>query len=94
MIIFRIISLLFVAGALMVLGADALTSLENGAVTLRPLNDVIALVSRDLAAAIADWQGALPGGLKEGVGYVLTSPAWVPLGVIGIFLAFLFRARD
>ena len=94
MILFRIISLVIIAAALMVLGADALTSVEGGSVAMHSLAEVLDLASEGSAGALSSWsQGALPVATPA-VGMVLGAPAWIPLGVLGMFLALIFRVRD
>ena len=50
MIIFRVISLVIIASALMLLGADALNSLESGSMSLKSTAEVLGLVGQDPAA--------------------------------------------
>ena len=95
MILFRIISLIVIAAALMLLGADALTSIEGGSVSMRSLADVLDLVNAGSAGGLSSWsQGALPGAIMPVIGAALGAPAWVPLGVLGLILALIFRVRD
>ena len=95
MIIFRVISLVIIAAALMLLGADALTSLETGETTMRSLAEVLDLLSPGSAGGLSAWStGALPGAVAPAVTAALAAPAWVPLGILGLILALIFRARD
>jgi hypothetical protein len=93
MIIFRVLSLVIIASSLMLLGADALNSLESGSMTLKSTAEVLGLIGQDPAA----FQTLLSSGSLEVaapvVAQTMTAPAWVPLGVIGLVLALIFRER-
>ena len=93
MVIFRVISLVIIAVALMLLGADALTSLENGGMTLRTTAEVLNLIGQDGAGVQSLLEGSLPGALSPIVSQSMNIAAWVPLGVIGLILAMIFRVR-
>lgn len=95
MVIFRIISLLFIAAALMLLGADIISYLDHEHTRmLRSLTDVVQLFSAGAAEHMTAWKDGLPGGVQPVVGAIFKAPAWIPLGIVGIILAFLFRSRD
>jgi len=96
MIIFRLIGLIFIAGALMVLGADGIQTLEAGEVKIRSLGELWGLLHQtSLDATMAMATESLPGFLVDPVfTSLLTFPSWAVLGVIGILIAFLFRRRD
>jgi len=94
MIIFRILSLVIIAAALMFLGADVVSYLEDDTVSLRSFVDVVSLVSSDLSADMLAWKDGLPDAARPVIGAIYSAPAWLPLGIIGILLAFLFRERD
>ncbi|MEJ1967719.1 MAG: hypothetical protein WDN03_03635 [Rhizomicrobium sp.] len=91
----RLISLILVVSALMLLGADAVTSLENGGkITVRSLDQVWALFTKSGEEAFHAWCTAhLPGLLTRGIGAVTALPGWAATGVPGIILAFLFGRR-
>jgi len=93
MIIFRILSLLIIAAALMLLGADVISYMESNTVSLRPLMDVIQLAHADTAAGLTEWKDGLPAAAKPVFGAVFDAPSWLPLGVVGVLIAFLFRER-
>ncbi len=78
----------------MLLGADALTSLETSEPTMRSLASVLDLLSPGSAGGLSAWSaGALPAAATP-VNAALGAPAWVPLGILGLILALIFRARD
>jgi hypothetical protein len=94
-VVFRLISLLLVVSALMLLGADAVTSLENGGkIVVRSLDQVWALFDKGGNAAFHLWCNAhLWGFITKGINAVTALPGWAATGVPGIILAFLFGRR-
>ena len=100
MIVFRLLGLILIAGALMVFGADALRSLESGEVGINSFAQVWALLDERLGAASLDgfkaWAEAAlpPAAWDPGVVSVLSYPAWAVLGVLGIIIALIFRPRN
>jgi len=94
-VVMRIISLVLVVAGLMLLGADAVTSLENnGDITVRSLETVWGIVDK----GGVEWFKAfahnnLPGMLAGWVFSALGFPGWAVTGVIGVVLAFLFGRR-
>ncbi|MEQ9143096.1 MAG: hypothetical protein RLO08_01935 [Parvibaculaceae bacterium] len=96
MIIFRLIGLIFIAAALMVLGADGIQTLEAGEVKIRSLGELWGLLHPASLDSANAWAAeTLPGFLADpGFTSLLTFPSWAVLGVIGIVIAFLFRRRD
>jgi len=91
----RFISLILIVIALMLLGADMVSSLErHGQITVRSLDQVWMLTNSSGAADFHAWLGhALPAPFPNWVGAVLALPAWALTGVIGVVLAFLFGRR-
>lgn len=93
-IAFRFVSLILIVAALMLLGADIVTSLEKGEVTVRTIDQVWALLCKDSLVAFKSWIGAtLPPFLAGWVYRLLGMWAWGVVGVLGIVLAFLFGRR-
>ncbi len=95
-IVLRIISLILIVLALMLLGADCVTSLENGngAITVRSLEAVWAIADRasiDGFKALAN--NNLPAMVTGWIFALLAAPGWAVTGVIGVVLAFLFGRR-
>lgn len=84
------LGLFLVAIALMLLGADMVTSLEHqGQITVRSFQDVWAMFDHGGVAASNAWMTAhLPGFLMGAVQSVLRIPAW-SIGVIGVVITFL-----
>ena len=94
-VVMRLISLVLVVSALMLLGADAVTSLEKGGeITVRSIEQVWALFSKGGADAFKVWtEHYLPGPVPHWIASVLTLPGWAVTGVLGVILAFLFGRR-
>ena len=90
----RLIALIMITTALFLLGADALTSLEKGGeITVRSLNLIWSLVDGHSLAAFKDWvQHKIPF-LAQTIYSALAMPAWGPMGVIGVLIAFIFGRR-
>ena len=90
----RIFSLFLVVIALMLLGADAITSLEHqGQITVRSFDAIWGLFNAGGLAASKVWmERTLPGFLSGGIESILAIPAW-SIGVIGVILAFIFGRK-
>jgi hypothetical protein len=94
-VVLRFISLILIVIALMLLGADLITSLEkSGQVTVRSIDQVWALLSHGGPEGFKAWlHHTLPGPLPGWFEAVLTLPAWALTGVLGVVLAFVFGRR-
>ena len=93
----RLISLVLISLALMLLGADLITSLDRGGeITVRSVEQVWAMLSANGVAAFKDW--ALhhwPPAALHTFDIFLTLPGWAVTGVPGVVLNFLAgRAPD
>lgn len=95
LVLLRLISLILVVAAIMLLGADIVTSLENGGkIMVRSLDQVVDLFSKGGAASLHAWCTAhLPGFLASGIAALFGLWGWAVAGVPGIVLAFLFGRR-
>jgi hypothetical protein len=93
--VMRFISLVLVVTALMLLGADGITSLEHhGQIDVRSLEAIWALFDKGAVDAFMAWNGAhLPGFLSSFVVNMLALPGWAVTGVLGVILAFIFGRR-
>ncbi|MGB8364261.1 MAG: hypothetical protein ACLQUZ_08930 [Rhizomicrobium sp.] len=91
----RFVSLILIVFALMLLGADLVTSLEKGGViTVRSIEQVWMLLNKSSAVAFTAWlQHSLPVLVSGWISRVLSLPAWSLTGVLGVILAFLFGRR-
>jgi hypothetical protein len=90
----RLVSLILIVAALMLLGADAVTSLEKGGeLTVRPLALVWANFDPDGLDHFKDWvQHHLPF-LAQAAYSALALPGWAVTGVLGVILAFVFSRK-
>jgi cytochrome bd-type quinol oxidase subunit 2 len=91
----RLISLVLIVSALMLLGADAVTSLERGGeVTVRSVAQIWALFNKAGMEGFKAWtQHNLPAFLAQGVFSFLAVPGWSVTGVLGVILAFVFGRK-
>ncbi len=93
-VLFRFISLILIVVALMLLGADVVTSLEKNEITVRTIEQVWALAGKGGLTAFKAWvQAALPGPLPNWIYSILNMWAFGVSGVLGVILAFLFGRR-
>jgi hypothetical protein len=94
-VVLRFISLILIVLALLLLGADIITSLEKGGqITVRSIEQVWGLFSKGGVVSFKAWlEHTLPVPLPSWIEAVLRIPAWGLSGVIGVFLAFLFGRR-
>jgi len=88
----RFVSLTLLVVALMLLAADAVTSLEKGGqVTVRSIDQVWTLIGPASVDGFKSWlQHMLPSPVPAWIYAVLALPAWALTGVLGVVLAFLF----
>jgi len=87
----RLVGILLLLHALMLLGADEISSIENGGIrTIRSLGRILTLYRADPEPLLM----ALPGWLSAALGWVLSLPGWGVLAAVGAALAAFFRARD
>jgi len=93
-ILMRLIALIMIVAALILLGADALTSLERGGdITVRSFGVVWATLNPASLTHFKDWvQHYLPF-MAQGVYSALTIPGWGLIGVVGVLIAFIFGRR-
>ena len=87
----RWLGILLLLHALMLLGADEISTIENGGIrTIRPLERILSLYRADPEPFLA----SLPEWLSGPFSWVLMLPGWGVLAVIGAALAVIFRSRD
>jgi hypothetical protein len=93
-VVMRLISLVLILLALILLGADAVTSLEKGGeITVRSLDAVWGIIDGDGLMHFKSWvQHDLPF-LAQAVYSSLALPGWAVAGVIGVILAFVFGRK-
>ena len=90
----RLASLILIVSALMLLGADAVTSLEkSGEITVRSLDAVWSSINGNSLNHFKSWvQNYLPF-LAQTVYSSLALPGWAVTGVLGVILAFVFGRK-
>ena len=93
-VLMRLTSLILIVVALMLLGADAVTSLEKGGeLTVRSLDKVWMMVNPASLFTLKSWLHDHAGFIAQPVYSFLASPGWGVTGVIGVILAFVFGRR-
>ena len=87
MLIFRFIGLVLVVFALMLLGADLVSTLEKtGGTTIRSFDQILLLLGADTTAWI---QQQLPPIITNALLAILSWPGWAVLGIPGVLLGML-----
>src|SRR5262245_21793808 len=87
----RLLGILLMLHALMLLGADEISTIENGGIrTIRSLEQILTLYRADPEPSLA----SLPEWLAGALSWVLSLPGWGVLATIGAALAAIFRSRD
>ena len=86
MVVFRVIGLFLIVVALMLLGADLVSTLEkNGATTIRSFDQILLLLGADTSA----WIERLPPLIATALAALFSWPGWAVLGIPGILLGML-----
>jgi hypothetical protein len=90
----RLFSLFLVVIALMLLGADAVTSLEHqGQITVRSFETLWGLFNARGLSEFQVWLArTAPDFVTNTIDSILAIPAW-SIGVIGVILAFVFGRK-
>jgi hypothetical protein len=93
-VLMRLVSLILIVTALLLLGADAVTSLERGGeLTVRSLGTIWGIVHEASLDGFKSWaQNRLPG-MAQGIYSFLALPGWAATGVLGVILAFVFGRK-
>lgn len=91
----RLVSLSLIGIALMLLGADLISTLEHGgAVVIRSLDQVWTTIHPGSINGFKSWlEHRAPQPLTHGIESFLATPGWAFFGVLGVVLAFLFGRR-
>ena len=93
-VLMRLSSLILIVAALMLLGADAVTSLEKGGeITVRSAGTVWALFDANSLNAFKSWVQHTMPAMAQGVYSALALPGWAVTGVLGVILAFVFGRK-
>jgi len=87
----RVLGVLFVAHALMLLGADEITTIEMGGLrTIRSLDTILTLYRADPKP----WLMTVPPGIADAFAAFLSLPAWAVLFAAGGALTYVTRGRS
>jgi hypothetical protein len=87
----RILGLLLVAHALMLIGADEISTLESGGIrTIRSLDEILTLYRLNPKP----WEATLPPALGEAIMRIFALPGWAVLAAVGGVIGLLARPRD
>jgi hypothetical protein len=93
-VLLRLVSLILIVLALMLLGADAVTSLEKGGeLTVRSLGTVWAIIDANGLNNFKSWMQHYLPFFAQGVYSALALPGWAVTGVLGVILAFIFGRK-
>ncbi len=84
---FRLIAWVLVFLAIALIGADGVTSLEQGEPVIRSTASLLSILDID-GFAIAE---AAPAGISQALTTIMKLPLWSVLGIIGIVLTLIFR---
>jgi hypothetical protein len=91
----RFVSLVLIVIALMLLGADMVTSLQKGGqIAVRSIEQVWRFFGQGSLDGFKVWiEHSLPSPVPDFFYSVLALPAWALTGVLGVVIAFLFGRR-
>ena len=90
----RLIALFLVVSALLMLGADAVTSLEKGGeITVRSLDAIWAMLDKPGLDIFKAWIQNNAPSMAQGVYSALALPGWAVTGVLGVLVAFIFGRK-
>ncbi len=93
-VLMRLISLVLIVIALMLLGADAVSSLERqGELTVRSLGTIWGILHQHSLDAFKSWIQNHAAFMAQAVYSSLALPGWAATGVLGVILAFVFGRR-
>jgi len=87
----RILGIVLVAHALMLIGADEISTIEAGGIrNIRSFEHILTLYGADPKA----WAIGLPAPLAKATVAMMSLPGWAVLAAIGGALSFVARPRE
>ena len=87
----RILGIVLVAHALMLIGADEISTIEAGGIrNIRSFEHILTLYGADPTS----WDMALPAPIAMAVVAIMALPGWAVLAAIGGALSFVARSRE
>ena len=87
---FRFVAWLLVSVAVALLGADAVSSLEQGHPVVRTTAEILGLVGVNSAGIVEN----SPGGVARALQTLFDLPLWSIVGLIGVVLTLVFRPLE
>ena len=91
LLVLRVLGILLIVHALMLIGADEISTIEAGGVrTIRSLDHILTIYRLDPKP----WEASLPPMLQGIFGWVMSLPAWAVLTVAGVLIGFVARVRE
>ncbi|HXI88156.1 MAG TPA: hypothetical protein VNH64_11895 [Parvularculaceae bacterium] len=84
---FRFLAWLLVSIAVALLGADAVSSLEQHQPVIRTTAEILSLIGFNNAGLVQN----SPHGIAKALQTILALPLWAILGLIGVVLTLVFR---
>lgn len=93
MVFFRVIAQLLIAASLMLLGADAVVSLEGGEIRMRTISELSQLLTIGDLTAMLQQSYNMSDGPKDLLLTLVGAPAWAVLGLLGMVMAWIFADR-
>ena len=87
---FRFLAWLLVSIAVALLGADAVSSLEQHEPVIRTTGEILSLIGINGAGMVQN----SPGGVAKALQTILQLPLWAILGLIGVVLTLVFRPME
>jgi hypothetical protein len=93
MVFFRVIAQLLIAASLMLLGADAVVSLENNEIRMRTISELSQLLTIGDLEAMLKQSYSMGEGPRDFLLNIVGAPAWALLGLIGMAMAWIFADR-
>lgn len=91
----RLISLFLIVSGLVLLGADAIASLDKGGeITVRTVEQLWAMLDTASLAAFRAWLEQAVPWAAHGVETAMTLPGWAVTGVPGVLINFLAGRSD
>jgi hypothetical protein len=93
-VLMRLVSLILIVIALVLLGYDAIASLERGgALTVHSLDAIWTLLDVSSLNAFKAWLHDHARFAAQPIYSFLSSPGWGVTGVVGVILAFIFGKK-
>jgi hypothetical protein len=87
---FRFIAWLLVSIAVALLGADAVSSLEQGHPVVRTTAEILGLININAAGIVEN----SPGAIAKALHTLIELPLWSIVGLIGVVLTLVFRPLE